>query len=151
MNPENRSNSHLHLLVWGKQEKKWTLSRQFQFILSSSETAFQVKDFQAKRNKINDATIIPSAPSPALPKQGCPTGCVLLLLCKSSGVSSAAKRREAWLKLPDALLRYFLLQQPCRFWRKAANSWRQQLLIFPLTFLPHSQTQILTLHEMAAT
>lgn len=83
--------------------KKLILSRQFQFILSSLEMAFK----SAKRNKRNYATIIPSAPSPALLKQGWPMGCVLLLLCKFSGVSSAAKRGEASLKLPDAILRYF--------------------------------------------
>lgn len=56
-------------------------------------------------------------------------GRVALCSCaKFSGVSSIAKEGQVLVMLPDAVLRLFLLYQPCRFWRKVANSWRQQLL-----------------------
>lgn len=144
MHPESRSNCQLHLIMWGegerkKKERKKRINRQF--ILNS----LQKFSKSVKRNLRNDNTTTASASSPALLKQSwqrCDT-----LSAKSSGASSTAKEGEVLVKLPDAIPRYFLLYQPCRFQRKVANSWRQRLLIFHLTFPLHSQTQLLTTRD----
>lgn len=117
------------------------------FIVSS----LQQFSMSGKRNLRNYDPSAPSASLPVLPKRSQQRGCATRCFCaESSGVSHAAKEGEAPVKLPDARLRYFLLYQPGRFWRKVANSWRQRLLTFPLTFLLLFQTQLLTPREMAA-
>ena len=114
----------------GREGKK--ISRQF--ILSSSQRFSK----SGRRNLRNDVTTTPPASSPAPPEQSWQRGCVLPCFCaKPRGVSYAAKG-EVLVKLLEAMLRYLLLYQPCRFGRKVANSWRQWLLKFPLTFPLHS-------------